>query len=58
MNHQEVSYEQKLREYGINLGHLPTGKNNLITDVAEVTVGHVTLDSGSIKTGVTAIIPS
>lgn len=48
---------KKLREYGINLGHLPTGKNNLITDVAGVTVGHVTLDSGSIKTGVTAIIP-
>jgi len=48
---------KKLREYGINLGHLPTGKNNLITDVAGVKVGHVTLDSGSTKTGVTAIIP-
>ena len=46
-----------LREYGIKLGHLPTGKHNSITDVAGVKVGHMTLDSSNIKTGVTAIIP-
>jgi D-aminopeptidase len=48
---------QKLRDYGINLGHLPTGSHNTITDVTGVKIGHVTLDSGSIKTGVTAILP-
>lgn len=48
---------KKIRNYGINIGHLPTGKNNSITDVKGVTVGHKTLDNGNIKTGVTAIIP-
>ena len=48
---------QKLRDFGINLGHLSTGINNTITDVKGVKIGHVTLDSGSIKTGVTAILP-
>ena len=34
-----------------------TGKNNLITDVPGVKVGHVTLSDGGIQTGVTAILP-
>lgn len=46
-----------LRELGITPGHLKCGKNNLITDVEGVKVGHKTLDNGDIKTGVTAIIP-
>ncbi len=54
----------KVREKGIIVGKLPTGKKNCITDVADVMVGHVTLDyplneSGEeyACTGVTAILP-
>jgi D-aminopeptidase len=49
--------QKRLRGYGITIGTLPTGKKNSITDVPGVKVGHVTLDDGKIKTGVTAIIP-
>ncbi|QAT50052.1 S58 family peptidase [Caproiciproducens sp. NJN-50] len=35
----------------------PRGKRNLITDVPGVAVGHVTLNRGNEKTGVTAILP-
>ncbi|WP_198160553.1 P1 family peptidase, partial [Paraclostridium sordellii] len=45
------------KEYLINIGELKKGKNNLITDVEGVRVGHVTLDNQDIKTGVTAILP-
>lgn len=45
------------KEYLINIGELKKGKNNLITDVDGVRVGHVTLDNQDIKTGVTAILP-
>lgn len=38
-------------------GDLPKGKRNLITDVPGVKVGHVTLSSGPVQTGVTAVIP-
>lgn len=48
---------KKIRDYGIHIGELPTGKNNSITDVPGVTVGHLTLDKNNAKTGVTAIIP-
>ncbi|MEG2787008.1 MAG: P1 family peptidase [Romboutsia sp.] len=43
-------------QYGINIGEFKKGKNNLITDVDGVKVGHATLDTGGIKTGVTAIL--
>jgi len=46
-----------IRKYGIKIGELETGENNLITDVKGVKVGHVTLDKDDIKTGVTAILP-
>ncbi len=49
--------DNKIREYGTRIGHFKTGKNNSITDVEGVKVGHVTLDEEGIKTGVTAIIP-
>ncbi|MFP4339393.1 MAG: P1 family peptidase [Cyclobacteriaceae bacterium] len=53
-----TALSQTLREYGAKPGTLPTGKNNAITDVAGVEVGHFTLISGdSIRTGVTAILP-
>ncbi len=42
---------------GITIGKLKKGKKNLITDVQGVKVGHVTLNDGSVKTGVTAILP-
>ena len=48
---------KKIRDYGIHIGELPTGKNNSITDVPGVTVGNVTLDKNNAKTGVTAIMP-
>lgn len=52
------SQKQRLREHGVEIGVLPTGKFNAITDVEGVTVGHKTLIiSDSIRTGVTAILP-
>ena len=54
------SYPQskRARDYGIEIGVLKTGKNNAITDVEGVKVGHTTLITGdSIRTGVTAILP-
>lgn len=48
----------RIRDFGIQVGILPTGQHNAITDVAGVTVGHKTLIQGQdIRTGVTAIIP-
>ena len=48
----------RAREAGIEIGILPTGPLNAITDVAGVSVGHVTLIEGSnIRTGVTAVLP-
>ena len=44
-------------ESNINLGKIKKGKRNLITDVPGVKVGHVTLNNGEVKTGVTAILP-
>jgi len=49
---------KRARELGIAPGVLPVGPLNSITDVAGVSVGHVTLSDGtSIRTGVTAILP-
>ena len=49
---------QRPRDLGIEIGVMPTGKKNAITDVEGVQVGHVTLiKRDSIRTGVTAIIP-
>ena len=48
---------KKIRDYGISIGSYETGRRNSITDVKGVKVGHVTLDEGKIKTGVTAILP-
>ena len=46
------------RNLGIQIGVLPTGKENAITDVFGVLVGQTTLIKGdSIRTGVTAILP-
>ncbi len=49
---------KRARDYGLKIGILPTGKNNAITDVAGVKVGHTTLNQGeNIRTGITAIVP-
>ena len=46
------------RDLGIEVGVLPTGNLNSITDVSGVKVGHETLILGdSVRTGVTAILP-
>lgn len=48
----------RARDLGIAPGVLKPGKQNAITDVSGVRVGHVTLIEGSdIRTGVTAILP-
>lgn len=35
--------QKRIRDYGVKIGQLETGKYNAITDVEGVTVGHVTL---------------
>lgn len=50
--------QKRIRDYGIIIGQLTAGAKNSITDVAGIKVGHVTIDEGKAKTGVTAIIPS
>lgn len=56
----------RARALGIQIGVMPTGPNNAITDVPGVAVGHVTLiqgdgalevGKGPVRTGVTAILP-
>ncbi len=44
--------------YGLRIGTLPTGRLNKITDVPGVRVGHCTLDTERLKTGVTVILPA
>lgn len=60
------SHRPRLRELGIELGRLPTGPLNAISDVAGVRVGVTTLiagdgplvpGTGPVRTGVTAIFP-
>lgn len=57
---------QRPRQLGIELGTMPQGKHNAITDVPGVLVGHTTLIEGDgplvpgrgpVRTGVTAILP-
>ena len=54
-----LSFSQnRLRDYGVEVGVLHPGPLNAITDVPGVLVGHSTLIKGdSIRTGVTAILP-
>lgn len=48
----------RARELGVKPGVFQPGKNNAITDVAGVKVGHTTVVEGdSVRTGVTAILP-
>lgn len=53
-----IAANERPRDLGIKIGVFKTGKNNAITDVPGVKVGHVTLNEGdNIRTGVTAILP-
>ena len=56
----------RIRDLGLQVGNLPTGTRNTITDVDGVRVGHTTLISGEgplnpgqgpVRTGVTVILP-
>ena len=50
--------QSRPRDYGINVGVMTPGALNSITDVAGVSVGHLTkIEGNDIRTGVTAIIP-
>ena len=66
MTQQPQAGRASARDSGIDLGTLPTGPLNAITDVAGVRVGHATLVRGSgplvqgvgpVRTGVTALLP-
>ncbi|WP_088040974.1 P1 family peptidase [Bacillus sp. EAC] len=52
-----MSNQKRIRDYGVKIGNLETGKTNSITDVNGVSVGHVTLSDNEKQTGVTAILP-
>ncbi len=56
----------RIRDWGVKIGHYPTGRYNAITDVKGVKVGHTTIIQGEgklvpgrgpVRTGVTAIFP-
>ncbi len=50
--------DRRARELGVDVGILPVGPGNAITDVEGVLVGHRTMVSGeTVRTGVTAILP-
>lgn len=50
---------KRARDYGVQIGVMPPGPLNAITDVAGVKVGQITIKkSDSIRTGVTAILPT
>lgn len=53
-----LAQDQSIRDYGIEIGVLPPGEQNAITDVEGVQVGHQTIVEGdNVRTGVTAILP-
>ena len=54
----------RARDLGVEIGTIPTGPRNAITDVAGVRVGHATVvrdpnpdGRGAVRTGVTAVFP-
>jgi len=53
-----VHSQERIRDYGIEIGVLQPGELNAITDVPGVQVGHLTkIEGDAIRTGVTAILP-
>ncbi|MBV1758429.1 MAG: P1 family peptidase [Dethiosulfatibacter sp.] len=55
---RQLNNQKRISDFGIEIGKLPKGKLNKITDVSGVSVGHFTIDTEDHKTGVTVIIPS
>jgi D-aminopeptidase len=54
----QTEHRPRAREIGIEVGVLPPGPQDAITDVSGVRVGETTLIKGdSVRTGVTAILP-
>lgn len=49
--------QKRIRDYGICIGKMQTGRLNSITDVSGVKVGQFTLRGKDINTGVTAVLP-
>ncbi|HLS94900.1 MAG TPA: P1 family peptidase [Sphingobacterium sp.] len=55
---QEANKGKRARDYGVEIGVMPTGRWNAITDVQGVKVGHTTIIRGdTVHTGVTAVLP-
>jgi D-aminopeptidase len=53
-----ISERLRVREMGLKIGVLPTGKLNAITDVDGIRVGHKTIIKGdNVRTGVTSVLP-
>ncbi len=51
-------FSERVREFGLKIGVLKTGKYNAITDVEGVLVGHRTkIEGNDVRTGVTVILP-
>lgn len=58
MSFGQTERRPRAREAGIQVGVLPPGPQDAITDVSGVRVGHATVIKGdSVRTGVTAILP-
>ncbi len=54
---KKTKHTRAAREYGFAAGQMQPGPMNLITDVSGVRVGHVTISTKDIQTGVTAVLP-
>ena len=46
----------RIRDYGVKIGEMATGRLNKISDVPGVTVGHSTIITENHNTGVTVIM--
>ncbi|MBN1333172.1 MAG: P1 family peptidase [Synergistales bacterium] len=49
--------QKRIRDHGLKIGVMETGPRNSITDIEGVAVGHCTILSDHVRTGVTAVIP-
>ncbi len=49
--------QKRIRDYGLIVGRMETGRRNKITDVPGVLVGHSTIKNETNHTGVTVILP-
>lgn len=49
--------ERRIRDAGVHIGTMERGERNSLADVPGVRVGHVTMEEGSLRTGVTVIVP-